>query len=112
MAMVPYAHIANTINSLDDLINSKITKVLGITNEAQKLLNRLEKVLDVLEDAERKKIRDGDVKRWLVKLQEVVFESEKVIDYCRIEAHNTRKKEKQTQQQVYSLFFPFFFLKP
>ncbi|XP_078174059.1 putative disease resistance protein RGA3 [Carex rostrata] len=100
MAMVPYAHIANTINSLDDLINSKITKVLGITNEAQKLLNRLEKVLDVLEDAERKKIRDGDVKRWLVELREVVFESEKVIDYCRIEAHNTRKKEKQTQQQV------------
>jgi Rx N-terminal domain len=100
MTMVPTAYIANTISSLGDLISSKTTKVLGITNEAKKLVNRLEKVLDVLEDAERKKIGDGDVNRWLADLQEVVFESEKVIDYCRIEAPKLRSKEKQTLQQV------------
>nr|XP_019709973.1 putative disease resistance protein RGA4 [Elaeis guineensis] len=58
---------------------------LGVTDELKKLEGKLEKIRDVLDDAENKKLQDKAISHWQTGLREVMYDAGDIIDECRIE---------------------------
>nr|CAD1836153.1 unnamed protein product [Ananas comosus var. bracteatus] len=95
MAMILSAFVPDMATRLGELMKSEVTKLLGITGDAKKLQRRLEMVTEFLEDAEKKKTQNDEIKNWLKELRETIYEADNIIDQCWIEAEKHKTKEQQ-----------------
>lgn len=93
--MILSAFIPDMATRLGELMKSEVTKLLGITGDAKKLQRRLEMVTEFLEDAEKKKTQNDEIKNWLKELRETIYEADNIIDQCWIEAEKHKTKEQQ-----------------
>ncbi|XP_072962601.1 putative disease resistance protein RGA3 [Typha angustifolia] len=100
MAMVLSAFLPNIIVLLRILLEDSVAKLLRITSETKKLLMKLERTVDVLEDAEKKKVQDRAVEKWLKDLREVVYEADNIINRCKIQAQRQRSREQQARPHL------------
>ncbi|WRX27671.1 Rx [Theobroma cacao] len=61
-------------------IKHHIGLAVGLEEEIQKLTSHFEAIQAVLEDAERKQVKEASVRHWLSKLKNVSYDVEDVLD--------------------------------
>ncbi|RVW23442.1 hypothetical protein CK203_098899 [Vitis vinifera] len=59
---------------------NKFSLVPGVESEIQSLKNTLRSVRDVLDDAERRKVKEKSVQGWLERLKDMAYEMMDVLD--------------------------------
>ncbi|RVW58900.1 putative disease resistance protein RGA3 [Vitis vinifera] len=61
-------------------IHEQVSLVLGVDSEIQSLTDTLRSVRDVLEDAERRQVKEKAVKGWLERLKDMAYQMDDVVD--------------------------------
>ncbi|CAI9260354.1 unnamed protein product [Lactuca saligna] len=64
----------------------KIARSKGIDSELKKLKKTLDQIKDLLNDASQKEVTDEAVKRWLIDLQQLAYDTDDVLDDIATEA--------------------------
>ncbi|XP_017700351.2 putative disease resistance protein RGA3 [Phoenix dactylifera] len=85
MAMISDAFVSKLCWTLLTYANGEAVKILGLPNEIKKLHRRLERIHDVLADAEDKRFNNQPINRWLNELRDIMYDADDIIDECRIE---------------------------
>ncbi|XP_038980019.1 putative disease resistance protein RGA3 [Phoenix dactylifera] len=85
MAMIADAFVSKLCEMLLIYAKEEATKILGVPNEIKKLHRRLERIHDVLADAEDKCFGNQSINRWLNELRDLMYDADDIIDECRIE---------------------------
>ncbi|KAH7660106.1 P-loop containing nucleoside triphosphate hydrolase protein [Dioscorea alata] len=85
MAMILDAFAETLVDRLANVIEEKAIMVLGVKTELQKLQRRMERIGDVLKDAEKRRIQEETVKRWVNDLKDVMYDADDIIDLCMIQ---------------------------
>ncbi|XP_002268671.2 disease resistance protein RGA2 [Vitis vinifera] len=65
---------------VEQQIHEQVSLVQGVKSEIQSLKKTLRSVRDVLEDAERRQVKDKSVQGWLESLKDMAYEMEDVLD--------------------------------
>ncbi|CBI37668.3 unnamed protein product, partial [Vitis vinifera] len=65
---------------VEQQIHEQVSLVPGVESEIQSLKNTLRSVRDVLEDAERRKVKENSVQGWLERLKDMAYEMMDVLD--------------------------------
>ncbi|KAJ9692755.1 hypothetical protein PVL29_011711 [Vitis rotundifolia] len=65
---------------VEQQIHKQVSLVLGVESEIQSLKNTLCSVRDVLEDAEKRQVKEKSVQGWLERLKDKAYEMEDVLD--------------------------------
>ncbi|XP_034680886.1 disease resistance protein RGA2-like [Vitis riparia] len=65
---------------VEQQIHEQVSLVPGVEPEIQSLKNTLRSVRDVLEDAERRKVKEKSVQGWLERLKDMAYEMMDVLD--------------------------------
>ncbi|RVW48247.1 putative disease resistance protein RGA4 [Vitis vinifera] len=65
---------------VEQQIHEQVSLVPGVESEIQSLKNSLRSVRDVLEDAERRKVKEKSVQGWLERLKDMAYEMMDVLD--------------------------------
>ncbi|KAJ6791734.1 putative disease resistance protein RGA4 [Iris pallida] len=81
--MVPLAPFASVMNVLGPLVKDEIVFLMGVQDEIELLLSRLERMQGVLAAAER--LPDRATDRWRLQLTDVMYDSDDIVDECTIE---------------------------
>ncbi|WOK98800.1 disease resistance protein RGA3 [Canna indica] len=84
MAIILDALIGTCIETIASFIGDKMVTVLQVRDELETLQRRLERISCVLKDAERRS-QDSAINNWLKELKDVVYDSDDILDLCRIE---------------------------
>ncbi|KAI4356796.1 hypothetical protein L6164_000786 [Bauhinia variegata] len=58
----------------------EVNLVVGVKKQVQKLTSNLQAIQDVLEDAEKKQVKEAAVRRWLDKLKQASYDIDDVLD--------------------------------
>ncbi|KAF9671841.1 hypothetical protein SADUNF_Sadunf12G0091100 [Salix dunnii] len=82
-------------------VQEEVNLVVGVKKQANKLKSNLIDIQFVLEDAERKQVKDKAVKVWLDKLKNVCYDMDDMLDECstailtwEMDGENTRSLKK------------------
>ncbi|KAL6334732.1 hypothetical protein AAG906_021391 [Vitis piasezkii] len=65
---------------VEQQIRDELTLVLGVEAEIQSLTDTLRSIRDVLEDAERRQVKEKSVQGWLEKLKDMAYQMDDVVD--------------------------------
>ncbi|KAJ9692783.1 hypothetical protein PVL29_011734 [Vitis rotundifolia] len=65
---------------VEQQIHEQVSLVLGVDSEIESLKSTLGSVRDVLEDAERRQVKEKSVQGWLKRLKDMAYEMEDVLD--------------------------------
>ncbi|XP_042024058.1 putative disease resistance protein RGA3 [Salvia splendens] len=65
---------------LEDKIRYEVNLVRGVKDELRYLSEKLNTIRQVLDDAEKRGVKDESVKRWLKKLEAMAYEMEDILD--------------------------------
>jgi len=91
-AMGPYV-----MQLIADMATEEVKMLLGISGDIEKLENNMESIKCFLADAERKRITELSVQRWVQKLKNAMYDATDILDLCQIEA------DKQSESKGSSL---------
>jgi len=80
-----------------NMATEEVKMLLGISGDIEKLENNMESIKCVLADAERKRITELSVQRWVQKLKNAMYDATDILDLCQIEA------DKQSESKGSSL---------
>jgi len=80
-AMGPYV-----MQLIADMATEEVKMLLGISGDIEKLENNMESIKCFLADAERKRIKEVMVQRWVQKLKNAMYDATDILDLCQIEA--------------------------
>ncbi|KAF3327866.1 disease resistance protein RGA4 [Carex littledalei] len=69
------------------MVEEEVGMLLGIPGEVEKLSETIRDVQCVLADAENKQSKSKAIERWLMKLKDVMYDADDVIDLCQIKAN-------------------------
>ncbi|PON48195.1 LRR domain containing protein [Trema orientale] len=61
-------------------VEQEVKLVMGVDNEVAKLRSNLQSIEVVLEDAEKKQLKENNVRRWLDELKDISFDMDDVFD--------------------------------
>ncbi|KAK8541866.1 hypothetical protein V6N12_014487 [Hibiscus sabdariffa] len=90
MAEIASIVVSPIVSSLTEtvatLIHEKYVAIRGVKENLEKLLDTLETIRAVLEDAEQRSACDGSLKLWLSKLKDAAFDAEDILDTFAAEA--------------------------
>ncbi|XP_047314502.1 putative disease resistance protein RGA4 [Impatiens glandulifera] len=105
--MADIALISGLLSKLAPLIKDEFSLLWNFKKEVQKLLSTLSAITAVLEDAERKNVREKDkqTEDWLRKLKDVAYEVRDIMDECtfedlRLQVKRLNASSSSTQNQV------------
>jgi len=85
-AMGPYV-----MQLIADMATEEVKMLLGISGDIEKLENNMESIKCFLADAERKRITELRVQRWVQKLKNAMYDATDIVDLCQIEADKQRE---------------------
>ena len=80
-AMGPYV-----MQLIADMATEEVKMLLGISGDIKKLENNMESIKCFVADAERKRITESRVQRWVQKLKNAMYDATDILDLCQIEA--------------------------
>ncbi|KAF8699056.1 hypothetical protein HU200_034747 [Digitaria exilis] len=75
---------------LADVAKEEVSMLLGVSGEITKLEDNMESIKAFLADAERRRITDQSVQRWVSKLKNVMYDATDILDLCQLEADKQR----------------------
>lgn len=84
-ALAPYVK-----KLITDMAKEEVHMLLGVSSEIKKLEGYVESLKDILSDAERKRITDQSVQRWVQKLKGVMYDATDILDLCQLKAEERR----------------------
>ena len=87
-AMGPYV-----MQLIADMATEEVKMLLGISGDIEKLENNMESIKCFLADAERKRITELRVQRWVQKLKNAMYDATDILDLCQIEADKQRESK-------------------
>ncbi|KAL9172054.1 hypothetical protein ABFS82_03G020200 [Erythranthe guttata] len=73
------------VGSLCSLIQAEIGLIIGVDEEMKKLSSTLTAIQAVLEDAEIKQLQSKSIHNWLVKLNDLAYDIDDILDECATE---------------------------
>ena len=87
-AMVPYVK-----KLIVGMAEEEVNMLLGVSGEITKLEDNTESIKAFLADAERRRITEQSVQRWVNKLKDAIYDATDILDQCQLEA-DKRKESK------------------
>nr|XP_034606488.1 putative disease resistance protein RGA3 isoform X2 [Setaria viridis] len=84
-AMIPYVK-----KLITDMAEEEVSMLLGVSDEITRLDDNMEGIKAFLADAERRRITDQSVQRWVRKLKDAMYDATDIIDLCELEADKRR----------------------
>ncbi|XP_066338651.1 putative disease resistance protein RGA4 isoform X2 [Miscanthus floridulus] len=87
-AMGPYV-----MQLIADMATEEVKMLLGISGDIEKLENNMESIKCFLVDAERKRITELRVQRWVQKLKNAMYDATDILDLCQIKADKQRESK-------------------
>ncbi|KAK8448293.1 hypothetical protein SEVIR_8G259600v4 [Setaria viridis] len=84
-AMAPYVQ-----KLIADMAQEEVSMLLGVSGEIKKLEDNMEGIKAFVADAERRRITDQSVQRWVRKLKDAMYDATDIIDECQLEADKRR----------------------
>nr|XP_010914606.2 putative disease resistance protein RGA3 [Elaeis guineensis] len=103
MAMIPAAFVSKLCWLLFTHANKEAAKILGVLDEIKKLHRRLERIQDVLVDAENKRFENQPINHWLNELKDLMYDADDIIDECRIEGEKLLGSNSSSSRSVESV---------
>ncbi|KAL6894466.1 hypothetical protein ACP4OV_008564 [Aristida adscensionis] len=84
MAAVLDAFASKLVDTLAGMAKEEVEMLLGVPGEITKLETTLGDLSSILGDAERRRIRDSAVDRWVRELKDVMYDADDILDLCQI----------------------------
>ncbi|CAL4918460.1 unnamed protein product [Urochloa decumbens] len=84
MAAVLDAFASKLADILMGMAKEEVEMLLGVPGEITKLETTLGDISSILGDAERRRIRDSAVERWVRELKDVMYDADDILDLCQI----------------------------
>ncbi|CAL4935320.1 unnamed protein product [Urochloa decumbens] len=84
MAAVLDAFASKLAGILAGMAKEEVEMLLGVPGEITKLETTLGDISSILGDAERRRIRDSAVERWVRDLKDVMYDADDILDLCQI----------------------------
>ncbi|XP_049388464.1 putative disease resistance protein RGA1 [Solanum stenotomum] len=82
------------LDNLTYFIQGELGSILGFKDEFEKLKSTFTTIQAVLEDAQKKQLKDKAIENWLQKLNAAAYEADDILDECKTEATIRQKKNK------------------
>ncbi|KAK2376504.1 putative disease resistance protein RGA1 [Trifolium repens] len=76
--------------NLISLLQNEFSTISGISSKTQKLSTNLELIKAVLEDAEKKQVKDRSIKVWLQQLKDAAYVLDDILDECSIKSNRLK----------------------
>ncbi|WJX58384.1 hypothetical protein P8452_43847 [Trifolium repens] len=76
--------------NLISLLQNEFSTISGISSKTQKLSTNLELIKAVLEDAEKKQVKERSIKVWLQQLKDAVYVLDDILDECSIKSNRLK----------------------
>ncbi|XP_031129839.1 putative disease resistance protein RGA3 [Ipomoea triloba] len=90
---------SKVMEELYDLVKDKFQQelraALGVEKEIQNLSSKLNKIRQVMDDAERRSFKEKHIKLWLQDIQAFCYDVEDVLDEWRITTHRQQMEESE-----------------
>ncbi|XP_055820961.1 putative disease resistance protein RGA3 [Solanum dulcamara] len=74
------------IDNITSFLEGELSLLLGFENEFENLSRRFSTIQAVLEDAQKKQLKDKAIKNWLQKLNAAAYKVDDILDECKYEA--------------------------
>ncbi|KAL6653870.1 hypothetical protein ACP70R_008794 [Stipagrostis hirtigluma subsp. patula] len=87
-ALAPYVK-----KLIGDMAEEEVYMLLGVSGEIKKLEGNTEGLKYFLADAERRRLTDQSVQRWVMKLKGTMYDATDILDLCRLEADERRESK-------------------
>ncbi|CAL4943781.1 unnamed protein product [Urochloa decumbens] len=112
MAVVLDAFAAKLAGILVGIAKEEVEMLLGVPGEITKLETTLGDLSSILGDAERRRLRDSAVERWVRELKDVMYDADDILDLCRImeggeDPMSSSTAAPKTNSRCWNLFFCF-----
>ncbi|CAO2150314.1 unnamed protein product [Urochloa humidicola] len=93
------------------MAKEEVSMLLGVSGEITKLEDNMEYIKAFLGDAERRRITDHGVQRWVSKLKNAMYDATDILDLCQLEADKRRgsKGGSSSNEKVPGCFQPLLF---
>ncbi|XP_073106730.1 LOW QUALITY PROTEIN: putative disease resistance protein RGA3 [Elaeis guineensis] len=103
MAMIANAFVSKLCEMLVTCAKEEAAKILAVPDEIKKLQRRLERIQDVLADAENRRFENQAINRWLNELRDLMYDADDIIDECRIEGEKLLGSNSSLSRSVQSV---------
>ncbi|RLN34997.1 putative disease resistance protein RGA3 [Panicum miliaceum] len=104
-ALAPYVK-----RLIADMAEEEVSMLLGVSGEITKLEDNMESIKAFLADAERRRITEQSVRRWVRKLKDAMYDATDIIDLCQLEADKRREsKGASSKEKLAGCFQPLLF---
>ncbi|TVU23012.1 hypothetical protein EJB05_32738, partial [Eragrostis curvula] len=100
MAWVLDALAPSVIKMIKDMSKEELTILMGVSMEINKLGGKVENLEAYLADAERRRINETRVQKWVSKLKGALYEATDVLELCYLDAEERRNKQGRTTLQL------------
>ncbi|TKW00209.1 hypothetical protein SEVIR_8G092800v4 [Setaria viridis] len=94
MAAVLDAMVPHVKKLLTDMAEEEVSMLLGVSSEITRLEDNMEGIKAFVADAERRRLTDDSVRRWVRKLKDAMYDAIDIIDVCHLEADKRRGSTK------------------
>ncbi|XP_012830413.1 PREDICTED: putative disease resistance protein RGA4 [Erythranthe guttata] len=98
------ALIQIVLGNLSSLIQGEIGLILGVDEEMNNLFSTLTTIQSVLEDAEMKQLESRAIQNWLLKLNDLTYEIDDILDECATELskleHRSSKSSRYSVKKI------------
>ena len=84
-ALAPYVK-----KLITDVAEEEVSMLLGVSGEITKLEHNMENIKAFLADAERRRLTDVSVQRWVKKIKDAMYDATDIMDLCQLEADKRR----------------------
>nr|XP_034570120.1 putative disease resistance protein RGA4 [Setaria viridis] len=85
-AMAPYV-----LKLITDMAEEEVSMLRGVSGEITRLEDNMKGIRAFLEDAERRRLTDQSVQRWVRKLKDAMYDATDIIDECQLEAADKQR---------------------
>ncbi|TVU23010.1 hypothetical protein EJB05_32736, partial [Eragrostis curvula] len=92
MAAVLNALAPFVVRMIKDMSNEELTMLLGVSVKIKKLGNKVENLHAYLADAERRRVNEARVQRWVSKLKGALYEATDILELCQLDAEERQNK--------------------
>jgi len=87
-AMAPYV-----TKLIADMATEEVAILLGVSGEIEKLKDNMETINCFLADAERRRITEQIVQRWVRKLKDAMYDATDILDLCHLQADKHKESK-------------------
>ncbi|KAL7137586.1 hypothetical protein ABFS83_10G102900 [Erythranthe nasuta] len=95
------AFLQIVLENLSSLIQGEIGLIMGVDEEMNNLFSTLTTVQSVLEDAEMKQLQSRSIQNWLIKLKDLTYEIDDILDECATEL--SKLEQRNSKLNRYSM---------